>query len=124
LKEEKPYNPLDKKSLGISVAEALLIREPVPLAGIERFIGAGIYAIYYAGSFAPYKAIAIRTSGVASMRLFTLGRLFPLEQGKWSRARSDLERFSLTDFPNTQRASTGFFNLQIEDFYCAISCCG
>jgi hypothetical protein len=58
LKEEKPYNPLDKKSLGLSVAEALLLRDPVPLGVIERFNGAGIYAIYYSGDFPPYRMIA------------------------------------------------------------------
>ena len=55
--EPMPFNPLDKKNLGDSVAEALLntIIHPLPP---EPFIGAGIYAIYYIGSFEPYKLIA------------------------------------------------------------------
>ena len=54
---ERPYNPLDKKNLGISVADALLHRDPVRLPP-DRFDGAGVYAIYYIGSFDPYNAIA------------------------------------------------------------------
>ena len=54
---KQPYNPLDKKNLGVSVADALLQREPVRLPP-DRFDGAGVYAIYYAGDFEPYKVIA------------------------------------------------------------------
>lgn len=53
----EPYNPLDKSNLGTSVADALLAR-PVVALPPEPFLGAGVYAIYYAGSFAPYQQIA------------------------------------------------------------------
>lgn len=55
----EPFNPLDKKNLGLSVAEALLQKEVLPLPP-PRFIGAGIYAIYYAGDFLDYERIAER----------------------------------------------------------------
>ncbi len=57
---DTPYNPLDKKNLGISVAEAMLNAPISPLPPSERFIGAGIYAIYYIGDFQPYAPIAER----------------------------------------------------------------
>lgn len=44
------FNPLDKKNLGESVAEALL-QQPISPLPPEPFIGAGIYAIYYEGKF-------------------------------------------------------------------------
>jgi len=50
------YNPLHKKHLGKSVAEALLERAIVALPP-ERFSGAGIYAIYYTGNYPAYKHI-------------------------------------------------------------------
>ena len=53
-----PYNPLDKKNLGASVADALLGRKPKPLQGLPSFFGAGIYAIYYQGRFRPYWRLA------------------------------------------------------------------
>ena len=55
---DAPYNPLDKRNLGESVAGALLKREVGPLPPAKRFIGAGIYAIYYTGDFKPYRPVA------------------------------------------------------------------
>ena len=55
--EEIPYNPLDKIHLGESVADALASRPIVDLPPPQQFLGAGIYAIYYAGNFVPYKPI-------------------------------------------------------------------
>lgn len=51
------YNPLDKRNLGQSVAEALLQRELVSLpdpGSRNGFAGAGVYAIYYFGTHTPY----------------------------------------------------------------------
>ena len=45
MRVEPPYNPLDKKNLGVSVADALLARNVESLPLSEPFIGAGIYAI-------------------------------------------------------------------------------
>jgi hypothetical protein len=55
---DKPYNPLDTRHLGASVAEALLERLPQPLGQLHPFSGAGIYAIYYTGDFPLYAPIA------------------------------------------------------------------
>ena len=53
---QEPFNPLNKKNLGLSVADALLQKQIVALPP-ERFVGAGIYAIYYAGDFPGYSAL-------------------------------------------------------------------
>lgn len=63
MSEFEPFNPLDKQNLAASVAEALLGRKAHPLAGLESFNGAGIYAIYYTGKFAPYAPLAKRNAG-------------------------------------------------------------
>ncbi len=60
MKVEPPYNPLDKRNLGVSVADAMLERKPVPLPIEESFTGAGIYAIYYTGDFPAYHEITKR----------------------------------------------------------------
>ncbi|PSO30907.1 Eco29kI family restriction endonuclease [Bradyrhizobium sp. MOS002] len=62
MSEFTPYNPLDKRNLAASVAEALLERKPRPLGDVPRFDGAGIYAIYYFGDFLAYAAIAAANS--------------------------------------------------------------
>jgi hypothetical protein len=56
--ENKSYNPLDKHNLGTSVADALLESQALPLGSIEPFPGAGIYAIYYTGTFEAYAPLA------------------------------------------------------------------
>jgi hypothetical protein len=53
-----PFNPLDKLNLAKSLAEAMLKRTVSPLPPDEKFNGAGIYAIYYLGSFLPYKRLS------------------------------------------------------------------
>lgn len=58
--EESPFNPLDKRNLGVSVADALLAREPIRLGDIKAFKGAGIYALYYTGKFLPYASLVDR----------------------------------------------------------------
>jgi hypothetical protein len=54
----EPFNPLDKRNLGFSVAEAMLAKKPSPLPPSERFAGAGIYAIYYTGDHPVYCPIS------------------------------------------------------------------
>ncbi|WP_218119559.1 Eco29kI family restriction endonuclease [Roseospirillum parvum] len=56
----EPYNPLAKRNLGKSVADALLQSEPDPLGTLTNFDGAGIYALYYTGAFPIYAPIANR----------------------------------------------------------------
>lgn len=53
----KPFNPLDKIILGKCVAQELLNSDVHPLPP-EKFIGAGVYAIYYVGNFEPYRLLA------------------------------------------------------------------
>ena len=55
-----PYNPLNKRNLGESVARELLAR-PVEQLPPQIFVGAGVYAMYYTGEhqpYEPYKMIA------------------------------------------------------------------
>lgn len=55
----EPFNPLEKKNLGESVADALLAQNIQPLPP-QPFVGAGIYAIYYVGNFPLYREITQR----------------------------------------------------------------
>jgi len=52
------YNPLANINLADSVAKALLARPCTALPPSDSFPGAGIYVIYYGGSFAPYLPIS------------------------------------------------------------------
>lgn len=57
---EQPYNPLEKRNLAVNVVDALLARPIVPLPPPGRFLGAGVYAIYYTGPFLGYERVAER----------------------------------------------------------------
>lgn len=56
----EPFNPLDKRNLGTSVAQALLLQSLQSLPPAQKFEGAGIYALYYAGEHELYKPLRIR----------------------------------------------------------------
>lgn len=54
-----PFNPLEKRVLGASIAEVLLTTKVYSLSSPFPFRGPGVYAIYYVGAdFAPYEPIA------------------------------------------------------------------
>lgn len=55
-----PYNPLDKLNLGQSIVTAMLAGPcaPLPTASTPRFVGAGVYAIYYSGPFPAYASVS------------------------------------------------------------------
>lgn len=58
-----PFNPLDKIHLGESIRDALLQQPVHPMPPEQRFEGAGIYALYYAGPFPAYQVISRENSG-------------------------------------------------------------
>ncbi|MEO7030392.1 MAG: Eco29kI family restriction endonuclease [Acidobacteriaceae bacterium] len=62
-KSSKPFNPLEKKHLGESVAAALLEQPMRMLPLAERFQGAGVYAIYYAGDHELYRTLKNASMG-------------------------------------------------------------
>ena len=77
MSRSEPYNPLDKKNLGKSVAEALLDCPAEPLGTIKSFTGAGIYAIYYSGDFRPYSPITTKnTNGKFELPIY-VGKAVP-----------------------------------------------
>lgn len=113
-----PFNPLDKKNLGASVAEALLTKEAHPLGELPVFEGAGIYAIYYTGDFAPYAQIQrLNRDGQFLLPIYVgkavpagarMGANLELAAGKvlHKRLREHAESIKAAD------------NLDIKDFYC------
>jgi hypothetical protein len=113
-----PYNPLDKKHLGESVASALLQQPICPLPP-ERFFGAGIYAIYYTGSFEAYQPIAIKNRNKRYRIPIYVGKAIPSGarrggKGLDSIAGAVLHR-RLVEHGETIKAAQ---SLDIKDFTC------
>lgn len=72
-----PFNPLDKRNLGESVANALLARPVTSLKQLQPFTGAGVYAIYYSGDFPAYREISARNRGEAWQLPIYVGKAVP-----------------------------------------------
>lgn len=123
-----PFNPLDKKALGASVAEALFAKPVHPLGTIEKFAGAGIYAIYYTGPFPAYTELSGRNANGRFDAPIYVGKAVPAGSRKGTNQESsDLEAsdsvatytgnalFSrIREHANSIRAAT---NLDIDDFH-------
>ena len=72
-----PYNPLDKLNLGKSVAEALLDSPVRGMGDTADLTGAGVYAIYYTGDFAPYGPIAEANANGQYAQPIYVGKAIP-----------------------------------------------
>ena len=113
-----PFNPLDKKNLGASVAEALLTKEIHPLGDLPVFEGAGIYAIYYTGDFAPYAQVSRFNRDMKFMLPIYVGKAVP----PGARMGASLELAAgkvlhkrLKEHAESIKAAE---NLDINDFHC------
>jgi hypothetical protein len=114
-----PFNPLDKRNLGASVAEAMLVRPVVPLGEVKLFNGAGIYAIYYTGSFPAYSSIADQNRDGAFQAPIYVGKAVPAGSRKGASLTSDATTLALCsrlkEHADSVKAAA---NLGIEDFHC------
>jgi hypothetical protein len=114
----KPFNPLDKRNLGESVADALLETAAQTLPP-EPFIGAGVYALYYTGSFSFYGRLAeVNRDGQFRCPIY-VGKAVPAGARKGGLGL-DVEHGQalykrLAEHAESIRAAE---NLDIADFYC------
>jgi hypothetical protein len=116
---EKPYNPLDKKNLGVGVADALLARDVEPLRLSAPFIAAGIYAIYYVGDFPAYRPIREANRNDQCRMPIYVGKAVPAgaRKGGYGLGVSPgtvLYRRLIEHAESVEEAE----NLAAEDFYC------
>jgi hypothetical protein len=72
-----PFNPLDKSNLGTSVADALLAQQTSALPPERPFEGAGIYAIYYGGSYPLYRPVSQLNQDGKFSRPIYVGKAVP-----------------------------------------------
>jgi Eco29kI restriction endonuclease len=112
------YNPLDKANLGRSVVDALMAAPPRPLGDLGDIRGAGVYAIYYAGPFAPYAPLAKRNAKSPALPIY-IGKAVPSGGRKGlaadDSADSDALLIRLREHADSVAASS---DLDIGDFQC------
>ncbi len=113
-----PFNPLDKKNLGASVAEALLTKDAHPLAQVPVFEGAGIYAIYYSGNFEAYKQISQLNNNGKFLWPIYVGKAVPAGARMGANvelAAGKVLHKRLREHADSVKAAQ---NLDIKDFHC------
>ncbi|OON62467.1 restriction endonuclease [Massilia sp. KIM] len=113
-----PFNPLDKKNLGASVAEAMLEQVPIALGNLQSFIGVGIYAIYYTGPFEPYHPLARRNQNGAFTAPIYVGKAVPAGARKGGGVGATGSRALYLRLKEHAESIAAADNLDLRDFYC------
>jgi len=116
--DDKIFNPLDKRNLGESIAEAIFRQKVYPLKTLHSFNGAGIYAIYYKGDISFYTKISERNKKDFIQPIYA-GKAIP-EGGRKGGLGLDIPKGEyLHKRLNEHRKSIDAVNnLKIDDFYC------
>jgi len=73
----KAYNPLDKINLAKSIETELLTSATGLLSAADQTAGAGVYVIYYTGTFPAYALLAEANRGGAFARPIYIGKAIP-----------------------------------------------
>lgn len=113
---EKPFNPLDKKNLGIAIAEELSNQATTRLDQLTSFDGSGIYALYYTGHFPAYKTIAELNSGVDVVQPIYVGKS-GAPGGRKGQENSKNDRLLYTRIRTHRRNIEEVENLETSEFF-------
>lgn len=114
-----PFNPLDKKNLGASVAEAMLEQPAQKLGDLRPFYGIGIYAVYYTGDFDAYAPLAARNKGGRFSAPIYVGKAVPSGARKGGGVGDATNSRALYNrLKEHVESIVSASNLDIDDFYC------
>jgi|ERR1019366_2205504 hypothetical protein len=114
-----PYDPLDLRTLAESMAKVVLEQRVHPLAKVPSFEGAGIYVIYYTGSYEPYQSIAQKNKNQKWKQPIYVGEAARkggrkggvLAEGPAGKVLFNRLKNHLDSIRNTK-------NLKVDDFWC------
>lgn len=118
MSDSEPFNPLDKRNLAASVAEALLGRKARSLGSLEPFTGAGIYAIYYTGDFPPYAPLVKKNTRGGFKAPIYVGKAVPSGARKGGVGTENVRTKALYNRLKEHAESIASTNLTLEDFLC------
>jgi hypothetical protein len=113
-----PYNPLDLDNLGVSVMTAMLAQPVIQMSALRAFDGAGIYAIYYTGSFPSYVPLAQRNLGGRFEQPIYVGKAIPAGGRKGGRRRGEVGAPLFHRLRQHQKSLQDATNLDVADFWC------
>jgi hypothetical protein len=119
MKTDSRFNPLDTRTIGQNLMDAVLARPAESLGSLGPFTGAGIYVLYYTGEFPAYAAIAASNRGNAFNGPIYVGRAIPPGTSTGmvlaEEYRGNALYVRLVQHANSIKAAS---NLEINDFYC------
>jgi hypothetical protein len=111
----RPFDPLDYETIASTVVDALLHQPLAPLAGLEPFRGAGIYALYYGGGFPTYAPIRL---GECEVPIY-VGKAIPAGGRKGlNELEPDVSQVLYRRLKEHQDSIAVASNLRVEDFQC------
>jgi hypothetical protein len=114
-----PYDPLDLRTLAESMVKVVLEQRVYPLGEVPSFEGAGVYVIYYTGSYDPYKSIAQKNKGSNWDQPIYVGEAARKGGRKGGvLAVGPAGRVLLSRLKNHVDSIRGTKNLKVEDFFC------
>ncbi len=114
----EPYNPLDKLNLAKSIEAELLTRKTKPLAAAGDIAGAGVYAVYYDGPFAPYLPTRASRRDDTNARPIYVGKAVPKGARKGGLTTQPGRSRALADRLGQHASSIDECeNLSLSDFY-------
>lgn len=113
-----PFNPLDKRNLGASVADALLAGKVHPLGDIPPFLGAGLYALYYTGQFQAYENLAKHNLDSRFQVPIYVGKAIPAGARKGGGLGEPHTRALYKRLSEHADSIRAVENLDISDFHC------
>lgn len=112
-----PFNPLDKLHLGESVRDVLLRQSVQSLPPVDKFPGAGVYALYYTGDFPLYRRIAERNLDKRYEAPIYIGKAVPAGARKGGLLRNPTATFALWNRLNKHAETIrDAQNLRLDDF--------
>lgn len=120
----RPFNPLHKRNLAASIAEALLESEPVPLGAVPTLAGSGVYAIYYTGLHSAYAPLAEANRDGRWWAPIYVGKAIPQGGRKGAEIADDDDALPkgralfarLREHAESVRLASG--SLALDDFHC------
>lgn len=116
MENESVFNPLAKRNLGKSVVDALLETTALPLKAVGIFPGAGVYAIYYHGSFPNYRPLSQQNQTESTYPIY-VGKAIPKGGRKGTSSDASLDSTALSKRLQEHKASIeSVASLKIEDF--------
>jgi hypothetical protein len=112
------FNPLDKRNLGISIADAIFKQDVYKLKELPSFNGAGVYAIYYNGDFPLYEKISQKNKKAFIQPIYA-GKAVPEGSRKGGLGLDvPIGEYLYKRLNEHRKSIEAANNLNIDDFYC------